>query len=240
MSLKLYHNPVSTCSQKVRLVLAEKELDYEEHVIDWSIQEHLSDWYLAINPNGVVPALVHDGEPVIDSSVICEYLDEAFPDTPMAPNYARGRANMRAWMRYFEEVPTTAIRVPSFNLRFQQQLAALDAEVFAGMTAKMPLRKQFYREMGQEGFSEEKFDASIERLRGCIDRVATALDAGGPWLLGELYSIADVVLLPTIIRMVDLKLDHVWADRPVIQTWLNLAMHRPSFVKAFYEGTRVL
>jgi len=82
MSITLYHNPVSTCSQKVRLVLAEKGLDYESHVIEWTKMEHLSDWYLKINPNGVVPAIVHDSNPVIDSSVIAEYLDEAFPDNP--------------------------------------------------------------------------------------------------------------------------------------------------------------
>jgi len=79
MTLTLYHNPVSTCSQKVRLVLAEKKLPYDSHVIVWGKNEHLTEEYLKINPNGVVPSLVHDGAPVIDSSVICEYLDEVFP-----------------------------------------------------------------------------------------------------------------------------------------------------------------
>jgi len=235
MSLKLYHNPVSTCSQKVRLVLAEKGIEYDEHVIDWSTKDHLSDWYLKINPNGVVPAMVHDGHAIIDSSVIAEYLDEIFPENALAPRDPLGRAEMRAWMRYFEEVPTTAIRIPSFNLRFKDKILALDDETFD----RMPLRKHLYKEMGPTGYSEEKFDASMERLHNCLSRVAATLEKQGPWILGERYSIADIVLLPTVVRMVDIMLDHVWADLPQVQGWLDRAMARPSFDIAYYEGTRM-
>jgi len=126
LTLTLYHNPVSTCSQKVRLVLAEKGLSYESKVIVWGNNEHLTEEYLKINPNGVVPSLVHDEDPVIDSSVICEYLDEVFPGVSLTPKDPVMRAKMRAWMRYFEEVPTTAIRVPSFSKLFQKQLSKND------------------------------------------------------------------------------------------------------------------
>ena len=68
--LTLYHAPISTCSQKVRLCLAEKRLEFESCIIDFGNQDHLADDYLALNPNGVVPTLVHEGTPVIDSSVI--------------------------------------------------------------------------------------------------------------------------------------------------------------------------
>jgi len=235
MSIKLYHNPVSTCSQKVRITLAEKGLDYDEHVIDWGTQDHLSDWYLKINPNGVVPSITHDDQPIIDSSVICEYLDEAFPQTPLTPDDPVGRAKMRAWMRYLEEVPTAAIRIPSFNMRFKKAIQSFDKSVFD----KMPLRKHLYREMGDDGFSDEKFDASIERLRKCLERVSKTLEEGGPWLLGEQFSIADILLIPTVVRMVDLGLDHVWTDLPKIQEWLDRATARPSFDIAYYEGTRM-
>jgi len=239
MTLILYHNPVSTCSQKVRLVLAEKRLEYEGRVIDWGKMEHLTDEYLDINPNGVVPSLVHDGRPIVDSSVICEYLEEVFPSESLAPQDALGRAEMRAWMRYFEEVPTTAIRVPSFNMRFQEQLAALEGEVFDDMTARMPLRKHLYQEMGQSGFSDHKFDESLERLRSCIDRVSTKLKDGRNFLLGEHYSIADIVLVPTIIRMIDLKLEALWEKNIPFQSWVDRVMARPSFATAYYEGTRL-
>jgi glutathione S-transferase len=78
--LELYHAHISTCSQKVRLCLAEKGLEWTSHPIEFFRGEHLTPAYLALNPNGVVPTLVHDGRPVIDSSVICEYLEEIAPD----------------------------------------------------------------------------------------------------------------------------------------------------------------
>ena len=108
MTLTLYNFPQSTCSQKVRLVLWEKRIPFEDRIVDHKTREHLKPDYLALNPNGVVPTLVHDGDVIIDSSVIIEYLDEAFPETPMSMPDLVGRAHLRKWLRYFEEVPTPA------------------------------------------------------------------------------------------------------------------------------------
>lgn len=240
MSLKLYHHPVSTCSQKVRLALAEKGLGFDQHIIDWTSLEHLSDWYLAINPNGVVPTLVHDGISIPDSSVICEYVDEAFGERVISPDDAVGRAQMRAWMRYFEEVPTVAIRFPSFNKLFVKALKReKSAADFDAMTEKMPLRKQFYRQMTDSGFPEQLVAESLEKLRKCLVRVSNKLDAGGPYLLGAQYTVADIVLIPSVVRMEDLGLSHIWEDLPAIQTWFEAVQARPSFDIAYVKGSRV-
>ena len=79
--LELYHANHSTCSQKVRLCIAEKGLDFEGHLLDLGAKEQLDPEYLKLNPNGVVPTLVHDEVVITDSSVICEYLDEVFPNS---------------------------------------------------------------------------------------------------------------------------------------------------------------
>ena len=78
--MKLYNAAHSTCSQKVRICLAEKNLPFEDIRLDLAkAKDHLKPEYLKLNPNGVVPTLV-DGDAVItDSSVICEYLDEKYP-----------------------------------------------------------------------------------------------------------------------------------------------------------------
>jgi len=238
MPLLLYHHPISTCSQKVRLVLVEKGLTFDQHVIDWGAQEHLSDWYLRLNPNGVVPTLVHDQQPICDSSVICEYLDEVFPDPPLAPADAVGRARMRAWMRYLEEVPTAAIRVPSFNQLFAKSLKSLPAQEFEAMTEKMPLRKHFYRQMGDRGFSARVSADSMEQLAKCLRRIETALSDGRAYLLGGL-SIADIVLLPTVVRMDDLDLAAEWQALPRVTQWYERMRGRPSFGVAYGPGSRV-
>ncbi len=239
MSLKLYHHPVSTCSQKVRLALAEKGLTFDQHIIDWSIIEHLSDWYLRINPNGVVPALVHDGNAVVDSSVICEYVDEAFGEREISPHDVLGRAEMRAWMRYFEEVPTVAIRFSSFNKLFAKALKERTASEFDEMTNKMPLRAHFYRQMGAQGFSEKLVTESLEKLHKCLTRVADRLGDGRSFLLGDCYSIADIVLVPSVVRMEDLGLAYVWEDLLHVQLWFERVQSRPSFDIAYMTGSRV-
>ena len=240
MTIKIYHHPVSTCSQKVRLVLAEKGLTYEQHIIDWTIMEHLQDWYLEINPNGVVPTLVHDGQPVVDSSVICEYIDETWPNPPLSPAETLSRARMRAWMRYFEEVPTAAIRAPSFNALFSKAIKGSRSEAdYEAMTARMPVRKHFYRQMGDDGFPQAVVDDSLDRLRSCLTRVARTLGDGRPFILGEAYTIADVVLIPSVVRMTDLGLAHLWRTLPEIDLWLENVTARPSFDVAYMPGSRV-
>ena len=237
--LMLYHLEFSTCSQKVRLALAEKDLAYGSHLIDRTKGELLSDWYLALNPNGVVPTLQHHGEPVTDSSVICEYLDEVFPEPPLSPRSALGRAQMRAWMRYFEEVPTTAIRIPSFNQFKGLHRATMGEAAFLAYTEKLPLRKHFYRQMGANGFDSEKTEESLERLNNCLRRVSNALADGRRFLLGEAYTIADIVLVPTVVRLEDLKLTDLWSDLPNVARWYESVQARPSFAIAFAGGARI-
>jgi len=238
--IELYHADISTCSQKVRLCLAEKGLEWTSHPIDFAKAEHLAPSYLALNPNGVVPTLVHDGVPVIDSSVICEYLEEIAPKqgTALMPSTPYGRARVRAWMRYIEEVPTAAIRVPSFNGLFLNGWRQMSDAQRARYIESTPLRKGHYRRFGTEGFAKEQVDESIERLRQTVERVDAAV-AKGPWLAGDAISIADLCVLPTIVRMSDIGLEGVWADLPEFNRWYDRMKARPSFDKAFYPGSRV-
>ena len=238
MALVLYHNPVSTCSQKVRYVLAEKGLTFESRVIDWSKNEHLSETYLALNPNGVVPTLVDNGRPIVDSSVICEYLDESVPEPPLAGKDALARAEMRAWMRYIEEVPTVAIRVPSFNKVFMKAIKSVPEAAMNANIARMPLRKHFYRQIAQDGFPEHLYRESVEKLDSCLARVEKTVSKQ-TYLLGEQMTIADITLLPTVVRMEDIGLAEHWAARPGVRRWFAAMQARPAFAVAYYPGSRV-
>ena len=97
--LVLHHAWRSSASRRVRLCLEEKGLAYESHVVDLEKMEHHSPEYLKINPNGVIPALIHDGKSLYESGTICEYLDDAFPEPPLRPAGAYERAEMRTWIR---------------------------------------------------------------------------------------------------------------------------------------------
>ncbi len=235
--LELYNFPMSTCSQKVRIALAEKGLDWNDRRIESG--EHLKPEYLKLNPNGVVPTLVHDGVPIIDSSVICEYLDEVFPRNSMTPPDPIGRAKMRAWLRYIEEVPTPAVRYPSFNRVLVHNLRRMTKEEFAASADKRPLRKHFYHRMGQTGFPKEDIDAAFEDLGKTYARMEKALiNTGGPWIMGGQFTLADVCLVPTIDRMEDLGYAGMWKSLPRMTEWWARIKARPSYKATYYQGAR--
>jgi glutathione S-transferase len=118
MTFKLYNAPQSTCSQRVRFVLNAKRISFEEVHLNLLAGDQLAPDYLALNPNGVVPTLDHDGQIITDSTVITEYLDEVVPRNSFTPASPVERARMRALMHYMDEVPAAAVRMPTFNLAF--------------------------------------------------------------------------------------------------------------------------
>src|SRR5260221_785052 len=126
MSFILYNAPQSTCSQRVRFVLNAKGLSFEERKLDLLAGDPLKPEYLALNPNGVVPKLDHDGTIVIDSSAIIEYLDEIAPvPKNFTPRDPAKRAHMRSLIRFLAETPAAADRVPTFNPPFLPRFASM-------------------------------------------------------------------------------------------------------------------
>lgn len=236
--MELYNSAFSTCSQKARMCLHEKGLKFVDRQLSFTAGDHLTPEYLALNPNGVLPTLVHDGVPVTDSSVICEYLEEIMPSSPLMPDTAAERAKVRAWMRYIEEVPTTAVRPPSFNGLFSDANGALDRDEFEAHAERLPLRKHFYLKMKNGRFEQTEIDASLERLAQTVQRMEAALEAG-PWLIGDMYTLADLILIPLMVRMDDIGLAHIWNDAPRVADWFARVQARPSFDKAFYPGARI-
>lgn len=238
--LKLYHAHHSTCSQKVRIALAEKGVPFESELMDLANNEHLEPEYLKLNPNGVVPTLVHDDAPITDSSVIVEYIDEVFPDHELLPDDPVARARVRAWMRFLDEVPTYAVRIPSFNKAFLPRYEGLTHEQFVENEAgSRPLRKHFYLKMSENGFGADAVQESIDQLTLTCSRIQKAIEKG-PWLAGEMYTLADVVAAPLIDRVADLGMSDLWVDEfPLVEDWLQRIKARPAYSKAMYHGSRL-
>ena len=239
MSFTLYNAPQSTCSQRVRFVLNAKQLPFEEKKLDLLAGDQLEPGYLALNPNGVVPTLDHDGEIVTDSSVIIEYLDEIAPHphsfTPGAPV---ARAKMRALMRFIDEMPAAAVRVPTFNLAFLPRFAAMSEEEFVAFADSKPLRKEFMLAMRRKGFPETEMNAALERMRRTYERMDAEIAAsGGPWLMGSQITLADVAVMPALVRMADLNLDTMWKAMPRIVRWYDEIRAQAAFKPTYYFGS---
>src|SRR5690606_5866217 len=106
---------------KVRITLAEKGQAFESrHFILRAGDQHRPE-YLKLNPNGVVPTIVHDGRVVYESAVIDEYLDDVFPDPPLRPSDAWERARMRIWVKQLDEGLHAASATISACIAFRYQ-----------------------------------------------------------------------------------------------------------------------
>jgi glutathione S-transferase len=235
--LELYNAPQSTCSQKVRLTLAEKGLDFVEHKLKLFQNDQLKPEYLKLNPNGVVPTLVDGGVPIIDSSVIMEYLDEQYSELSLTPADTKERAKMRAWLRFFEEVPTVAVRFPSYNAAFARHFSKMTDGEFQTLAKLKPLRDKFLGEMDKtKGFSADKLKSAEDSIRKTVTRMESTLSTSD-YLLGPKLTLADFCVLPAMIRMEDLGYEFLWKDRPGVKAWLARIKARSSFKAAFYSGS---
>jgi glutathione S-transferase len=237
VNLLLYNAPQSTCSQRVRFVLHDKGIAFAERHLDLFAGDQLGSEYLELNPDGVVPTLVHDGHPITDSSVIMEYLEEVFGRAPrLVPEDPAERAAMRSLMRFIDEVPTPAIRVPSYQTAFLRHFRNMSEAEFLALAEAKPLRKDFLLRMGRTGFPAAEVEEALERLRRGLRRMSDAMGRhGGPWLLKDL-TLADIAIMPVLIRMEDIGMAHFWQDMPGIEGWLELIKQQPAFAPTFCPG----
>ena len=101
--IELYHFWSSVCSVRCRMALEEKGVKWTSRYIDLFKFDQLKPDYLAINPDGVVPTLVHDGAPVRESTIINEYIDAAFAGPALVPAQPLKQARMREFIRKCED-----------------------------------------------------------------------------------------------------------------------------------------
>ncbi len=237
MPFTLYNAPQSTCSQRVRFVLNAKGLPFAEVKLNLLEGDQLRPEYLRLNPNGVVPTLDHDGAIVIDSTVITEYLDEIEPRQSFTPENPVKRARMRALMHFIDEMPAAAVRVPTFNLAFLPSYQKMSREDFVAHAESKPIRREFLLSMGQTGFPQTEMDNALGRLRRSYERMDREIEAsGGPWLLGKEISLADVAVMPALVRMHDLGMPD-WQDLPRIVTWFDNIRAQPAYQPTYYHGS---
>lgn len=232
--LTLYNHNLSVCVQKVRLALVEKGIAWQDHNLDLMKGEQFSPDYLKIHPKGIVPAIVHDGLAVTESTVILEYLEDAFPDRPLRPATPIERARMRQWTKVPDEGLHAACAVLSFAAAFGPQVVAYHGrEAIKARVAKIPdpARAARQRELYEKGMDAP----SVPENARLHDRVLGEMEKtlrDRPWLAGATFSLADCAILPYVWRLERLNLAAMWAERPRVADWLARAKARPSWARA--------
>ena len=231
--IELYHSTHSTCSQKVRLCLAEKGIAWTGHHLNLRRFDQLQPAFLAINPAGMVPVLADGGFTLTESRIINEYLEEAYPQVRLAPADIHARSRMRLWTKFSDDVATDAVKLPSFVKNIQPELQHLAPEEVRAMVARIPdpkVRERWTRAV-TEGISAADLQPSIDRLTGMVERMDKAL-AQRPWLAGDAYSLADIDIAPFVHRLIRVDLFYLVEARPRVKDWYERISSRPAYAIA--------
>ena len=236
--LELYHFDRSTAAQKIRIALAEKELEWTGHYIDTSLskRDQHDPEYLKLNPRGVVPTLLHDGKVVRESQIILEYIEDAFPEPPLRPADPHDRARMRLWTKRVDE----GLHVDS---RTVGQCIAMR---FAAREADPALVKRHYEAMpedvrrdndlinNEKGVDSPLLPGALRRFKRTFHEIDSAL-AESPWLAGETYSLADISLVVYVSRLDSFQMTPLWHDLKRLRDWQARIKLRPAYVTAVEE-----
>jgi len=233
--LELYHSVNSVCAQKVRVALAEKALEYREHLMTLR-GDQFEPAYMKLNPAGVVPTLVHDGRPVIESSVILYYLDEAFPNPPLMPLDPHERASVRQYNKLVDEYVHNSCMTLTFATAFRPWFAGLTGEQIEQRLAKSPLTKrtEIKRDVALNGLDSKYVKEAVDYHQQLLARMEESLHRG-PWLAGKAFSLADAAVIPYILRLDLLKLRALWQKREGVEDWYQRMRARPSVKKEMLE-----
>lgn len=224
--LELWHSVNSVCAQKVRVALAEKGLEYREHLLTLR-GDQFDPEYMKLNPAAVVPTLVHDGRPVIESSVILYYLDEAFPAPALMPADPHERAKVRLVNKLVDEYVHNSCTILTFATAFRPWFAGLSGEEIDARLAKSPSKKrsEYKRDVALYGLDSKFAREALEHHVKLLDVIEKA---GGGWLAGSAFSLADIAAIPYVLRLDLLRLSRLWEGRPAVAAWYERMRERPS------------
>jgi glutathione S-transferase len=233
--LELYHNDMSTCAQKVRATLAEKDLAWDGHELNLRTgEQHLAE-FLKLNPRGVVPVLVHDDNVIIESNIIMEYVEDAFPETKrLMPKSACGKAAVRNLLQRLDTTLHLHIATISVGIAFRDQLLAVhkdDKALESYYSAVPDLRLQaVYRDVVPSGAGSKSFLVALNGWKRQFAEMNASLESSD-WLAGDELTLADLGYLPYMCRFEHLHMTEIWSRYPAVASWFDRCKKTPGYRK---------
>jgi len=234
--LEVYYYENSICAERVLMTLFEKDMhDWIPRHLHLFKGEQFAAEYLRLNPKGVVPTIVHDGEVVRESAIICDYLDDISTDKPLKPPSPIKRAQMREWIKDGDDYVFESVGSLSFASVFRARMLEMALDERAAHWAKQRVLDRALRqiscvELGLDSPYVIRAIASWDRTWKYIE---AALTDGRSWLMGEQFTLAEICYAPFIARIDGLKILEIWLeDRPLARAWYKRVAERPSFAVA--------
>lgn len=196
--------------------------------------------FLAINPKAVVPVLVHDDTIIPESTVICEYAEEIFPDHPIYPADPKARAAVRIWTKAVDEELHPACSAITYVTSHRHTILRNGVGNFddflkqgarEGVAARTLKWRWIQSGLAAPGAADKirLYDAYLQKMEAVLAR--------SEWLVGDRFSMADIALAPYLNRLSALAMDGVWANGrlPHVTRWFERIQSRPTFAPAFVK-----
>ena len=229
--LHLYHSGVSNCSMRVRITLEEKGLTWTSHHLNILKKEHITPEYFGINPNGLVPTLVHDGKVIIESDDIIEYLDINFPEPSLRPAAGPDLEEMNEWLHRATAIHLKAVKTHIYEKRVRgnmSQSAEQRAQYEKLQTNESLL--EFHRKSSSDSFTQQELDDA----RAVLDESFRDLDKAlgdRDWLAGDNFSLADIAWVPLYFTL-DVLAGYSFDGLGNVAAWAKRIEARPSYASA--------
>jgi len=249
-TLQLYHYGESLCSQMVRLALEEKQISYVSHHMHLELTgENLSRAFKKINPNAVVPVLIHNGTPLYNSWEIIRYLDNHAPKqgTPLLPQSEAGLAALD------EQIMENALRGDiALGDNFGTSIAGASTYILANILKRRPALAVMWDYLTKHPDPMRKFAFCVLRLRGglpkplyekfirrlalgladCEQRLANGRD----YMFGD-YTMLDIMMTAHLHRIEDVHLDSILTTGklPHLAAYWQRVQARPSYKPAISD-----
>ena len=236
--LTLYDFGNSVCCQKVRITMRAKGLDWTSVKVDLFKAEQYDPEYLKLNPKGIVPTLVHDGKAIIESTLICEYLDDTFPQPRLIPADPWLRTRMRLWSKMVDEGLFEGVTEISFSAMFRERMRNMPEDIRARRFRNIgdPRRRDRFMSTYELGVRSPFVMHGIAAYERAFRMLEDTLSETGPWILGPTPTLADINLMPFAARLDYLGLLDLWIKgRSRVTAWWALAREWPSFKTGLHD-----
>lgn len=239
MALTYYHAEPAANSLKSMIPLLEKGLDYTSRYVDLHKFEQHQPWFVAINPEGQVPVLDHDGAIVTHTTVINEYLEDAFPDAqpadgPLRPRDPVGAARMRYWNKFVDEHVMNHVSMHGWHRMVGIIARNIESGDFEKLLENIPLPDQRRKwATARSGFSDSDLAHAMDKIAYAVDKVERQLGET-TWLAGDSYTLADINFYAHCGMMVERMFPEleIAARAPRLVEWRDRMTARPAVAAA--------
>lgn len=224
------------------MTLAEKALPWISHHLDTRVGEHITPEYFGINPNGLVPTLVHDGDVWIESADIIRYLDDTFPEPRLTPAGESRLAQLLEWTSLASAIHVKAVKTYMYMSRpvEKRRKTAVELQQYRELQTNQELLAFHTRSSSEAGFTAEDRYRAEQLLHDAFSRLDAHL-AEHRWLVGDTFTLADITWVPLhyTLQRAGFPFDHY----EKVKNWARTMADRPSFeiaVVQWFDGPRAI